>query len=331
MPPAPLGTGGFHKTKGETGMAVLWETFQSLFPLYFYILLGALLRRTKIMPKSLEAPLNRIVFIVFISVSLFVSVYHTDLGQALDVKAMVFSVLAVLVQAALGMAWALKTFKSRPQAAVVGQCVYRTNFGLLGLIYGSLLFAGQNIGRISLLVAVIVSLYNMLSVIIFELMKGEKPDPARILLNVIKNPIVLAVALAMGFQLTGWQLPSMVLTPLEALSQAATPLSLIVAGSALTFKGLKDNKRPILLASAARLLLVPLVFVPLALLLGFRDMTLIAILVAFGGPVATPLPAMAYQAGGDGELASQIVAITSFLSLFTLHFFIVLLRSGGFW
>ena len=67
MPPAPLGTGGFHKTKGETGMAVLWETFQSLFPLYFYILLGALLRKTKVMPQSLVAPLNRMIFIVFIS------------------------------------------------------------------------------------------------------------------------------------------------------------------------------------------------------------------------------------------------------------------------
>ncbi len=308
-------------------MAVLWETFQSLFPIYFYILLGAFLRKAKVLPKSLEAPLNQIVFVVFISTALFVSVYQTDLAQALDAKAMVFSLLAVLAQAGLGMTWALKTFKSRPQASVAGQSFYRSNFGLLGIIYGSLLFGAQHIGQASLLIAVIVPLYNILSVIIFELMKGSKPNPKTILLNVIRNPIVLAVTLALFFQLTGLQLPSMVLRPLDQIAQAATPLSLIVAGSALTFMGLKDNKRPIILASTARLLVVPLLFIPLAILLGFRDITLVSLLVAFGGPVATPLPAMAYQAGGDGELAAQIVAVTSFLSLFSLHAFIVLLRT----
>ena len=288
-------------------MAVLWETFQSLFPIYFYILLGAFMRKAKVLPKSLEAPLNQIVFVVFISTALFVSVYQTDLAQALDAKAMVFSLLAVLAQAGMGMTWALKTFKSRPQASVVGQTFYRSNFGLLGIVYGSLLFGAQHIGQASLLIAVIVPLYNILSVIIFELMKGSKPNPKTILLNVIRNPIVLAVTLALFFQLTGLQLPSMVLRPLDQIAQAATPLSLIAAGSALTFMGLKDNKRPIILASTARLL------------------------VAFGGPVATPLPAMAYQAGGDGELAAQIVAVTSFLSIFSLHAFIVLLRTLGYW
>ncbi|NLA82187.1 MAG: AEC family transporter [Clostridiaceae bacterium] len=312
-------------------MAVLWETFQSLFPIYFYILLGAFLRKAKVLPKSLEAPLNQIVFVVFISTALFVSVYQTDLAQALDAKAMVFSLLAVLAQAGMGMTWALKTFKSRPQASVVGQTFYRSNFGLLGIVYGSLLFGAQHIGQASLLIAIIVPLYNIISVIIFEVMKGGRPTLKAILLNVAKNPIVLAVSTAMVFQLTGWQLPGMLLKPLDQIAHAATPLSLIVAGSALTFMGLKDNRRPIILASITRLLVVPLLFVPMAIFLGFRDITLVSLLVAFGGPVATPLPAMAYQAGGDGELAAQIVAVTSFLSIFSLHAFIVLLRTLGYW
>lgn len=311
-------------------MAVLWETFQSLFPLYFYILLGALLGRTGLIPKKILAPLNRLVFVLFISVSLFVSVYETDLHQAFDPKAMAFAFFSILVQAGLGMAWALKAFSSRPQATIVGQTVYRSNFGLLGIVYGTLLYGAGNIGTASLLIALIVPLYNILSVIIFEAMKGERPKGSTIVLNVIKNPLVLAVALALVLQQVPLQIPSFIFRPLASISQAATPLSLILAGSALTFQGLKVNKRPILWASGVRLLMVPLLFVPLAILLGFRDLTLVAILVAFGGPVATPLPSMAYQAGGDGDLAAQIVAVTSFLSLFTLHIFIVLLKALGF-
>ncbi|NLA71763.1 MAG: AEC family transporter [Clostridiaceae bacterium] len=312
-------------------MAVLLETLESLFPLYFFILAGALLGKTKIIPKSIEQPLNRIVFVVFISVSLFVSVYNTNLAEAIDLKAILFSVVCVLVLAGVGVIVAAKKIPSRPVASVVAQCAYRTNFGLLGIIYGTLLFGADKIGPASILIAVVVPLFNILSVIIFEMMKGTKPNVGSILLSVLKNPIVIAVSFAMFFQLTRVPLPDILYRPLEQISEAAKPLSLIVAGSSLTFLGLKANKLWISIATTVRLLIVPILLVPLAILFGFRDITLISLLVAFGGPVATPLPAMAFELGGDGELAAQIVAVTSFVSLFTLHIFIVVLRSFGFW
>ena len=311
-------------------MNVLVETFEQLFPLYFFILLGALLRKTKIFPESMSQPLNRLVFIVFISTALFVSTYDTNLAEAADLKAILFAVLAVLVLAAGGLLFAAKRIKSRARAAVIAQSAYRSNFNLHGLIYGTLLFGAARIGVTSLLIAVTVPLFNVLLVFLFAFTTGDRRTPRAILGKLATNPIIIAVLLALFFQLTSWKLPGLVYLPLNQIAQAAGPLALMAAGSSLTFQGLKKNRSLIVTGSVMRLTLAPLLLLPPALLLGFRDITLLSLLVCLGGPVASPLPPMAYEMGGDGELASQLVAVTSLFSLFTLHAFILFLRFAGF-
>jgi predicted permease len=310
-------------------MNIILETFENLFPLYFFILVGLAVRKARIIPESMGPPLNRLIFMVFISASLFISTYQADLGQALDWKALVFAITAVLLQAGLGVCYAINRISDRPSAAVVANCFFRTNFGLHGIIYTILLFGAGQMGKVSILIAVIVPLYNVLSVLVFELMKGEKPHFLSVLIKVLKNPMVVAAAFALLLKLLGVTLPALILDPVNQVAAAAAPLSLIAAGSALCLSGLREKRKLIARASIARLLLVPLLTLPPAILLGFRGVTLMAFLVAFGGPVATPLPAMAFEMGGDGELAAQTVAVTSVFSLFTLHVFILLLRFLG--
>ncbi|HHX29662.1 MAG TPA: hypothetical protein GX720_00365 [Clostridiaceae bacterium] len=311
-------------------MAVFLHTFEKLFPLYFFIALGALLARTGVLPKSMEVPLSRFIFISFISANLFVSVYQADLGRAVDARALVFAVISVLLQAVFGVWYAGRTVKYKPAASIVAQSFYRTNFGLHGLIYAGLLYGAESVGAASILIAATVPLYNILSVIIFEFMSGRRPSPKSMLVNVLKNPVVLSVSAALLLQLFQIRLPDMLMNPLGQLAAAGTPLPLIAAGAAMTFSGLRAKGRLVARAALIRLIWVPIVFIPAALLLGFRDRTLLSILVAFGGPVATPLPAMAFDLGGDGELAAQLVAVTLVLSLFTLHFSILLLEGLGF-
>jgi predicted permease len=327
-PPALLPARGVFKK--EDPMAVFLETFESLFPLYFFIALGALLRKSKIIPESMGRSLNRLVFVVFIATALFVSTYDTDLAEAFNLKAILFAIVCVLVQAAGGVLFALRWVRQRSRAAVVAQCAYRSNFNLHGLIYGTLLFGAERIGVTSILIAVMVPLYNILSVLIFEFMLNHRTGIRPILKKLITNPIILAVLAALFFKLTGLKLPAMVYLPVSQIASSAAPLALMAAGAALTFEGLRSNRKAILAATAMRTLIVPALFVPLAIWMGFREILLLSFLVAFGGPVASPLPAMAYNMGGDGELASQAVAVTSLVSLVTLHFFILLLRAGAF-
>ncbi len=78
-----------------------------------------------------------------------------------------------------------------------------------------------------------------------------------------------------------------------------------------------------------RLVLLPLIMVPLAWLIGLRGVELFLILVIFGTPVATSSYPMAVNMGGDGPLAGQLVFVSTVASLFTLFAFIFAMSSLG--
>lgn len=68
---------------------------------------------------------------------------------------------------------------------------------------------------------------------------------------------------------------------------------------------------------------------PVAVMLGFRQEELIAILVMLGSATTVSSYVMARNMGHEGVLASSIVMLTTFFSGFTLTFWLYLLRSMG--
>jgi len=58
--------------------------------------------------------------------------------------------------------------------------------------------------------------------------------------NIVKIPMVMATILGISFSLTGWQLPTVIGTPIEMLGQVSIPLMLFSLGVRLTSIDLQD-------------------------------------------------------------------------------------------
>ncbi|MDX9824143.1 MAG: AEC family transporter, partial [Sphaerochaeta sp.] len=59
------------------------------------------------------------------------------------------------------------------------------------------LYGGTSAGIASLMVGIVVPMINMLSVIILEYFRGNKPDLKNILKGIVLNPIVIGGALGL--------------------------------------------------------------------------------------------------------------------------------------
>ena len=68
---------------------------------------------------------------------------------------------------------------------------------------------------------------------------------------------------------------------------------------------------------------------PIGYMLGIRGVELFLILAVYATPVATASYPMAQNMGGDGELAGQMVVISTVASVGTLFLWIFLLNSIG--
>ena len=75
--------------------------------------------------------------------------------------------------------------------------------------------------------------------------------------------------------------------------------------------------------------MLPALFLPIAVRLGFRNEQLMAILIMLGSPSTPSGYIMAKQMGNDGVLANGIVVLTTLLAAVTITGWIFLLRTLG--
>ncbi|HCP14740.1 MAG TPA: AEC family transporter, partial [Peptococcaceae bacterium] len=88
--------------------------------------------------------------------------------------------------------------------------------------------------------------------------------------------------------------------------------------------------RQVLTGVLGRLILVPVLLLPTAIMLGFRGLELAGLLALFASPSAVSSFTMAKQMDGDSELAGQLVVYSSAFSILTMFLWIVILRQGNY-
>jgi predicted permease len=180
------------------------------------------------------------------------------------------------------------------------------------------------------MVMIMVSMFNILSVVVLEYYRdGGKVRPGPLLLGIVKNPLLQGCVAGLLCYLLGIKLPVFLKEPVFALGSMASTLALVVLGANLQFAELKKNGRTITTVLLVRLLLLPLVMVPLGWLIGLRGVELFLILMIYGTPVATASYPMAQNMGGDGQLAGQLVFVSTVASLGTIFLFIFTMSQLG--
>ena len=311
-------------------MELLTNTFLALFPLYFYMAVGAVLRKMRILKIEDLPKMNALLFRSFLFFSLFNNVRSADFSGTDSGRLMLFGAGAALFLFALYLLTVPRFLRDYRQSSVAVQAMYRSNFVLLGMAYAEQLCGPENVGPVSLLISIMVPLFNLLAVFTFEFLSGGKVDLWQVLWKIVKNPLIIASALGALCALMNVQFPEYLDKPMKALGSAATPFAMVLVGASLTLKSMAKNRKLVLIVSAVRLILSPLLVVPAAVLLGFRDAALVGIMAATAAPTAVASVAMSYELGGDGELAAEIVATTSLLSLFTMFLWVLLLRGMGY-
>ena len=75
------------------------------------------------------------------------------------------------------------------------QGMFRSNYVIMGIPVATALLGADQLGTVSILIAIIVPIFNMVSIIVLEVFRGQKPKPLHILGQIAKNPLVIASVL----------------------------------------------------------------------------------------------------------------------------------------
>lgn len=148
--------------------------------------------------------------------------------------------------------------------------------------------------------------------------------------NIVTNPLIIGVALALPVMLFQWEIPVILQKSLGYVENLATPLALICLGANFKRESMKGRAGLAVASSLIKTVVLPFVMVALALLCGFRREALGVVLILFGAPTAVSSYIMAKNMGNDHELAAQILLFTTVLCAFTIFAGIFLLKTCNF-
>ncbi len=304
-------------------------SFNVVLPLFLSISLGYLLCRIGLMDEPLRLGLNKLCFKVFLPIYLFNSIRTTDLNAAFNPGLLAFGCLGLIALFLLLMVFIPRIEPANPRRGVLIQAIFRSNFALFGLPVAVSLCGEGDIGPTSLLLGVTVPIFNVLAVIALETFRGGKPSIRKMLKGIATNMLIIGSLLGIALNLLNIPVPEAVNKSLVDLGKVATPLSLVALGASFTFSSIRAFRKQLFIGVLGRLVVAPLVMVTLGVLLGFRNETLVPILIMFGAPTAVSSFPMAQQMGGDGELAASLVVFTSGGAILTIFLLVFGLKQLG--
>ena len=304
--------------------------FNAVAPFLILLGIGFASVRLKLTDRAFMNRLNALNFRLFFPFLMFNNVYGAKPENMPSLKLMLTGALSVLLLVILLVMIVPRIVKENPRRGVIIQGIFRSNFIIYGIPLTTYVFGTEKSSVCGMMILIMVSLFNVAGVVVLEMFReGGKISLRPLLLGIIKNPLLQGCVAGLLFYLLQIRLPDFIATPVSSLAGLATTLALVVLGANLKFDELKKNSRTVSIVLVIRLVLLPLLMVPFAYLIGLRGVELFLILMIFGTPVATSSYPMAQNMGGDGQLAGQLVFVSTVASLGTIFLFIFAMSRLG--
>lgn len=286
---------------------------QQVLILFLLMAVGFALGKAKLMDDRGSLALSNIVMYVVAPAMLVVAfqrerndadLHNFWLSLALSAAVHVVGILlALLLRGRDGSCRELRFGVVFSNCAFVGYPLMLSLLGSIGVFYGS----------------AYVVVFTVLSWTVGVYMMTGDAKKLR-LRNVVLNPGIISVVVAVALYLLSVSLPELVLAPLTYLASMNTPLPIMVVGYQLSHAnfGRAFSDRRSWLALALRLVVIPLLTIGGCMLLRVDSVVAMVMVIAASTPPAALLGMFAQKFDCDTQLAASMVSVYTAVSVVTI-------------
>lgn len=134
------------------------------------------------------------------------------------------------------------------------------------------------------------------------------------------NPGVIGTSIGLLLFVLQINLPTVLIEPIKHIANLNTPLAMIILGTYLANIDFRETFRKISIywVSFIRLIIFPVIAIIITRIMNLDQTVATALLITSACPCATATPLFATKFGLDAEYASEIVSISTILSVITI-------------
>ena len=303
-------------------------------PIFLVMVIGYILKQIGMLNDNFVTVANKFNFKVTLPFMLFKDIAGVDIKAVFDIKYVLFC--AIVSTICFWVVWGTAKLLVRDKTlrGAFVQSSFRGSAAVMGLAFIQNIYGSSAMGPLMIVSA--VPLYNIFSVIVLTFEANDstgidkKAKIRQAGINICKNPIILSILAGLIVGLLGIQFPTLVNKTVSNVAQMATPLALITIGAGFEGRKALAKIAPTMAASMIKLVLQPLVFLPVAAWMGFSGEKMIAILIMLASPTTPSCYIMAKSMNNDEVLTASVIVTTTLMAAFTLTGWIFLLKTLGF-
>lgn len=303
-------------------------------PIFLVMVIGYILKQIGMLNDNFVTVANKFNFKVTLPFMLFKDIAGVDIKAVFDIKYVLFC--AIVSTICFWVVWGAAKLLVRDKTirGAFVQSSFRGSAAVMGLAFIQNIYGSSAMGPLMIVSA--VPLYNIFSVIVLTFEANDntgidkKAKIRQAGINICKNPIILSILAGLIVGLFGIQFPTLVNKTISNVAQMATPLALITIGAGFEGRKALAKIAPTMAASMIKLVLQPLVFLPVAAWMGFSGEKMIAILIMLASPTTPSCYIMAKSMNNDEVLTASVIVTTTLMAAFTLTGWIFLLKTLGY-
>lgn len=303
-------------------------------PIFLMMVAGYVLKRIKWLDEHSTNVMNKIVFRIFLPALLFTDLAEQDFKSIWDSAFVGFCFWATVVSIVIALIISLFD-KDKSDRGEFIQASYRSAAATLGIAFMTNIY--DNVAMVALMIIGSVPLYNIFAVFILSLTSPENGHSGSLwrtikktIKNVCTNPIILGILFGLAWSVFKLPQPQIMAKSLTYLGNVASPLALIALGASFEFSELKEKLALIMAVVFNKLFLFCMLFLPIAVYMGFRNEKLVATLIMLGSATTSSSFIMSKNMGHRGVISSSAVMTTTLMSSFSLTLWLFILRSLGY-
>lgn len=297
-------------------------------PIFVMVLLGVVLKRFKLIGDTFIEQASVLIFKVSLPVLLGMSMVKTDIATVFDLTIIVSASLSTLLVFVILMITSFVFVKNPRDKGVYVQGAFRGNLAIVGLAFCANLYGDAGIAKASILMSILVLLYNILCIyILTTTLTNKKINFSSMLASVIKNPLIIGIVAGISINLLHIPVHPVLMQTGEYLSQLTLPVALLCIGASLSFADMKKTKLVASAAVIAKLIVTPIIITLIGYMCGYSKMDLGILFLMSSTPTAAASYVMVKAMKGNEALAANIIVISTVASLFTVSLGLILLKA----
>nr|WP_321456743.1 AEC family transporter [uncultured Cohaesibacter sp.] len=309
----------------------MYVIIEAIIPTFFLVGLGLYIRRSGLVPEEQWSGLETISYWLFFPALIFNSLFKADLKNV-PLGDMTFALVsAILLMATLMLVLypILRNLFSvdNPSYTSIYQGVLRWN-GFMALAIVQKAYGNDAMALVAVAMASMIPVINIIIVGVMAVFgANSRPSIGNVLLNIIKNPFIVASLVGLAVNLSGIPVWGPIASTIDIAGRAGLACALLIVGAGIRLKHAFPPVRDVWFSCLLRLVGMPAIAIGFALLFGLSGQPLEVIIISTAVPTAMNGYVLAKKMGGNAPLIAAIVTWQTPLSAFAITLWLALVRS----